>query len=430
MRSKTFMKSAAGDRLPSGVGGRLAWQLPVALLAASAPTLAQPAESGCAALPPGQARELHSGMCVRSTIGPDDQKVDDIPYEDWRLPLAMGETVQIDMDAIAPQPPAAADAAPAQAATEARAFDTYLELRREGVAEPLESNDDRPGSLNSRIVFTASAAGNYIVRARPLYGEGGDYTLRVGTPPPPPPVVPLVAGRNQVPAAGASGGLQPRLFSFEGRAGERVRLALERKMWGDQLHLIAPDGTALGQAGEFSQTLTLVAILPQTGTYQVQAQMQGGPGGQAASVLDFARRTAVPARAPRPIRLDETVTGDLGLESAVGSDPYGGPTPAFSELYELSARAGQVITVTLESSAFDPVIDAGLVSPLGFASALTDDDGGGGRNSRLVLRPDRAGPITLRVRALGNGFGAFRLSVRPGDVPAQPPQPDPPTPQG
>jgi hypothetical protein len=397
-------------------GGLLA-----ALLASGAPAAAaQQDDPGCPRVAPGQPLEIGMGLCFRSAIEDSDPRnPEDVPYEDWRLRLAAGETVQIDMDALIPPPAAAPAGTTGQEAADRIpefAFDTYLELRRPGVQEPLAANDDRGGSLNSTVTFTAAEAGDYVVRARPLFSGRGEYMLRVGRPAPPPVAVALVPGTNAVAAPDAQGGtIQERLFSFDGNAGDRIRLRLGRRGFGDALQLQAPnDGGTIAMAGELSDELEITALLPEAGTYRVVVQLHRS--GQAEpSALEFARSPAVEQGAPARIRMGESVDGEIGLNSPAGSAPYGGPQ--LQQLYELRLRRGEVVTVTLESTAFDPVIDAGTMSSLGFATAMSDDDGGLGLNSRLVLRPQRAGPVVLRVRPLGNRMGAYRLRVVAGETP-------------
>lgn len=68
------------------------------------------------------------------------------------------------------------------------AFDTFLQLRREGVAEEqfLEQNDDVvQGNTNSTITVTAPAKDTYVVWANSLNaGETGAYTVTISAQPP------------------------------------------------------------------------------------------------------------------------------------------------------------------------------------------------------------------------------------------------------
>jgi hypothetical protein len=64
----------------------------------------------------------------------------------------------------------------------AEPFDTVVQIYRAGdrEGEPLNSNDDSGGTLNSMLVFKAEQAGDYIIRATALgAGASGPYRLRV-----------------------------------------------------------------------------------------------------------------------------------------------------------------------------------------------------------------------------------------------------------
>lgn len=401
-----------GRRLSSGFVFR-AMGSALVLLAALAPSRAQDVQDAgptCVEHPADRPREIGRGMCLRSSIDPDDARnAANLPYEDWRLPLRQGEAVRIDLVAIAATP-------------EDEPFDTYLELRRPGAGEPLAVNDDQPDSLNSRIDFAAPATGDYIVRVRPLLeDDSGGYTLRIGAMRPPLEIVPVVGGRAEstiAPSTQARPGRGSRNFGFDGVAGERVRVTVTADAPPVVMRLSDPDGGLIGFAASPTETVSMVRLLPRTGSYQlnVHSRPRREP---TALALALERRAAPGPRPPRPIRVGESVPGDLGLDSSIARDPAG-LGEILTEEYRLDLAAGETATVTLHSSAFNAVLDAGAGSVLGFAVAARD--GGRGRNSniQLVLRPTAPGPILLRVRGLQNGTGAYRLAVVAGEPPQVP----------
>jgi hypothetical protein len=391
----------------------LALPLTLAILGASSPAAAQPGPDECLRPGPGAPREIRLGGCVRSTIGPDDPKTSNgTPYEDWRLVLEDQQAIQIDMESVASGPSPAAS------------FDTYLELRRAGEAEPLARNDDRPGSLNSRIVFPANAGGQYIVRARPLFrGGGGDYTLRIGSAPPPPVSLidsgPIETSVGTDSPPGEMAGYHWRLFSFDGTSGERVRIDVEAGTPTVLMLLLDQNEVVVATTWAEGRRASLMTVLPRAGPYYLRVEVPVAAEPTSLK-LNFDRRSeAARQRVPTRIAIGETISGELGLASSVSLiDPAGtGAAPSFSELFELPLRARETVTVRLESEAFDAVLDIGRMSPRGFVATASDDDSGGGFNARLVRRQRAAGSVYLRVRALGAGAGAFRLSVARGETP-------------
>jgi hypothetical protein len=88
-----------------------------------------------------------------------------ISFDDYVVHFDAGQERMIMLDALGAEP-----------------FDTVLQVYRAGdrEGEPLASNDDSGGALNSMLVFKAEQAGDYIVRATALgAGTTGAYRLRV-----------------------------------------------------------------------------------------------------------------------------------------------------------------------------------------------------------------------------------------------------------
>jgi hypothetical protein len=83
-------------------------------------------------------------------------------YDDYRVNFAAGQTRLIWLDAAG--------------------FDTLVQVFRmsDREGEPLASDDDSGGGLNSLVAFRAEEAGDYVIRVTSFDGEdGGPYRLRV-----------------------------------------------------------------------------------------------------------------------------------------------------------------------------------------------------------------------------------------------------------
>ncbi|HYW07215.1 MAG TPA: hypothetical protein VE913_09680, partial [Longimicrobium sp.] len=164
---------------------------------------------------------------------------------------------------------------------------------------------------------------------------------------------------------------------------------------------MAPVGQR-GGAGDY----TLRIEAPGGGAAPAPAPAPSGRGGGA--------RGAAPAA--RVLRAGVRVQGELAA-----SDPVLPDDDSHYDDYTYTARAGERITVRLNSTAFDAFLHVGAP---GAGSTLqnpvSDDDGGGGTNSRVEYVAARSGPVTVRVNTLSGGeTGAYTLMLEStaGQVP-------------
>jgi hypothetical protein len=82
------------------------------------------------------------------------------------------------------------------------------------------------------------------------------------------------------------------------------------------------------------------------------------------------------------------------------------------DLYTYQARAGERLTFTMRSDAFDTFITVGRMNGNQAELLVRDDDSGGGTNSRAELTVDRDGPIFVVANALREGMtGAYSIEM-------------------
>jgi hypothetical protein len=107
----------------------------------------------------------------------------------------------------------------------------------------------------------------------------------------------------------------------------------------------------------------------------------------------------------------ELKSGDLKLDD----DTY-------ADLWRFTGAAGQRVTVTMRSAAFDTYLVVGYYDDAGnFKSVDSDDDGAGGTDSRVVLRLARDGEFIARANTLHKGeTGSYTLELEVGAAPAAP----------
>jgi hypothetical protein len=360
-------------------------------------------------LPAGVLRiaPISLGQPVQGSIGPNDLLVDTIRYDAYRLALDEGQVVQIDLSS--------------------SAFDAFLDVSLEpaGVSEPLRllvpimKNDDwQASTLDARLRFTAPKKGSYIIRAQSL-DTTGPYVLTVfarrNLPPAQP--KPLAVGtatkvtfdeRTPVLAAGTP----YTLYTFHGDVGERIRVQASSPTPGitPTLELVRT-----GNSGTLARNIfpagPLLAVLPSEGEYTLFVGAKAEEKGSYLVNLDRFPRSDV----DEPIeRLPRTgvVPGNILFDKSNPFITSTGRIGYFYKDFSIEVTKEDKITVDLKSSEFDPVLDAGVWSPIGFARVLTSDDVAPGDNSsRLVIAPTSGGTVNLRVRTIGPATGAFTLTL-------------------
>jgi hypothetical protein len=125
---------------------------------------------------------------------------------------------------------------------------------------------------------------------------------------------------------------------------------------------------------------------------------------------------ATPALAQNSIRPGQTVRGEL-----TASDPTLDDGSHY-DCFSVQTRRGQNLQIDQMSDAFDSYLTVGAGSCANPTNPASDDDGGGGVNSRVVRVGD-GGILTIRVNSLEGGkTGAYQLRVTEvaGGAPAAP----------
>ena len=113
-----------------------------------------------AAQGPGAPVNITGELQDSDARGPDDAR-----YDDHRIRLEAGQRYRITL--------------------EAEAFDTVVRLLRPGQEEPLAENDDYGEGLNSRIAYSPSESGDYVLRVTGFAADArGAYSAKVEQMPP------------------------------------------------------------------------------------------------------------------------------------------------------------------------------------------------------------------------------------------------------
>jgi hypothetical protein len=158
-------------------------------------------------------------------------------------------------------------------------------------------------------------------------------------------------------------------------------------------YLIVANSVAGGATGRYTMTV-------RSGGAGGAGYQGGGTGGGEGTITDLGRRTL------RTLTSGQTVNGRFGPGSFVRSDDN-----TYADGYAYNGRAGETITIRMQSSAFDSWVV--LDDPNGPLQEF-DDDGGGGNNSALTITLPHAGRYVIVANQVSRSSGAYTLSVTSG----------------
>jgi hypothetical protein len=125
-----------------------------------------------------------------------------------------------------------------------------------------------------------------------------------------------------------------------------------------------------------------------------------------ALLLPAALLAASPLAAQTPLRAGQTVSGTLESGDPQLEDG------AYYDAYVIRGRPGDRVVVRMRSDDFDTYLRWGHPADGGWEEEDSDDDGGEGTDSRLVVTLSGEGEYELRASAFGEGQeGAYELSL-------------------
>lgn len=226
-------------------------------------------------------------------------------------------------------------------------------------------------------------------------------------------------------------------YRVSGERGERIAITMRSEEFDSYIEVgrMIEDGfevAAYDDDGAGELDARLVFTFPESGEYIVRARTLGPNATGTYQIAVEELPPPPPPPAPIAIRVGQTIQGSFTDDSpAYGTDdPMLGLGSAGRHyaLYTLTGAAGQTVTIDLKSTEFDAYLEAGADSPLGFAVAVSNDDGpqvdyeamseeqaadyAGGLDARLTVTFEKPGPITIRATTLAAGTtGAYAISV-------------------
>lgn len=353
---------------------------------------------------------IRVGQTIRGSLATSDPRAgDDSFYDLYRFDGRRGQRLTITL--------------------KSSAFDAYLGFGRMagGEFEEIDTDDDGAGGTDARVEVTVPADGTYVIRANSLSeGETGAYELSVaeGAAPRPGPPVRTSEIRVGQTVTGSLSASDPRLegddtfydlYRFTGRAGQRVEIVMTSTAFDAYLAYGRMDGAELEveESDDDSgggNNPRIRATLPVAGTYVIRANSlnEGETGAYTLTLRELPPLPAPPA--PTAIRAGQTVRGTLSA-----TDPQAGDE-SYYDAFAYTGRAGERVTVTMRSDAFDTYVVIGRGVGAAFEQLESNDDGeDDGTNSRLVFTLPAAGTYIIRANSLSaESTGAYTLTVQSG----------------
>jgi 3'-phosphoadenosine 5'-phosphosulfate sulfotransferase len=356
---------------------------------------------------------ISAGQTVNGRLDSSDMKLGDNSYADeYRYAGRPGEQVVITL--------------------RSSDFDTYLVWgtgRGTGFVSK-QTDDDGAGGTDSRLSVTVGDDGSYTIRANSLAANStGAYTLSVeraggGATPINNQTRPQPSGGGATISAGqtVSGELQASdmkladnsfadEYRYTGRPGEEIVITLRSPSFDTYLVWGQGQGSAFrsektdddGAGGTDSQLRVTVGS---GGTYTIRANSLAAntTGPYTLSVQASGGGQAVAAGGV--IRAGQNVTGRLER-----SDPRL-PDNSHYDSYVYQGTPGEQILITMTSTEFDTYLRWGRGQGSQFQLLGTDDDAGGGTNSRMQVTVDASSTYTIQANSLAaNTTGAYTLAV-------------------
>ncbi|MFC7379917.1 PPC domain-containing protein [Brevundimonas sp. GCM10030266] len=336
------------------------------------------------------------GQTVEGEIGDDSPENDEgVAYQAWTFSGRSGDRVSIALDA--------------------EDFDPLVRLGRtvNGVFSELAYNDDGPDSgLNSRLVFTLTETGDYVIRATPLSAGGkGGYSLTLSEGPPPVEARDIRIGQEvrgeltETDGRSANGGYADA-YRFSGREGQRVRIDMTSSAFDTYIELFDDEQTSLAtddDGGPEGTNSRLVFTLPKTGSYVIEARAFS----QSTGAYRLNLTEVEPEKPPQSLAFGATLQGEIDENDSRDDDDRG------FDAFVFEGREGQRIRAIMRSGDFDTYLQIGNAEG-DFSALASDDDGlGEGTDSRLSFTLPSDGRYVLRASPLGSdGEGLYSLELQ------------------
>jgi hypothetical protein len=367
-------------------------------------TLSIAAVAALVAVPALAQGPIRIGQTVAGSLTDSDPRISDSDsshYKPYTFHARAGDAVRITM--------------------RSSAFDAFLSVGRSenGSWRTRRFDDDGAGGTDAQLNWVVPEEGDWTIRANSVSVSTGAFTLALEQGTPPGPVVNHSIAMGQT----VSGSLSDRSpqeddgtyyeqYTFRGRAGQTVQVTQRSKDFDSYLNVGRLNGSQFSSIktnddGAGGNDSRVTVTLPSDGDYVIHANSLSRATG--AYTL-----TVEPGTPPAPvtsteIRVGQTINGTLDA-----NDPKDTDDSSFDQ-YVYHGRAGERLTVTMKSSAFDSYLHFGRLVNGAYTESESDDDSGGGNDAQLTVTLPENGDYAIRANSLlSSASGAYTLTVATG----------------
>lgn len=210
-------------------------------------------------------------------------------------------------------------------------------------------------------------------------------------------------------------------YTFTGRRGDKVTITMNSTAFDAFLLLGSYDNNRWTELrrdddGGSGTNARISLELPANGVYAIRANSLSASD-RGAYTLQVAEGLATVAtsvaRVATPLMVGVLGNGTLETSDMTLQDD------TKADDWTFSGKAGDKVTVTMRSSAFDTYLLVGRTTGGRFSSIERDDDAAGGTDSRVSLTLPNDGDYTVRANAVTtSGRGAYTLLVESSAMPA------------
>jgi hypothetical protein len=221
-----------------------------------------------------------------------------------------------------------------------------------------------------------------------------------------------------------SDGSYSRMYAYRGRAGDRIRITLRSRSF-DSFLMIGPSTNPSasqvvsdddGAGGTDSQ---LIYTIPADDGYGIVANttQAGATGSYTLSVelVNSAGATGATGAASRSSLISGSIAPGQTLQGELTPSDVKLDDGSYADYFTFTGQAGGQITATMRSRVFDTYMVVGRWDGSRFTSIQSNDDGGGGTDSRVAITLPETGTYAIRANTLSAGkTGTYTVSLETG----------------